>query len=193
MRSVSQNRTRTDAREVAASGWIVTDIDTCEDITAVDPKRRLPMLQSKDEGDSPPRPRWEWIGFGAIVMVVAWLPLAGLAAAIIARWHGDLMSHHASVWSDPDWRLGMLGSAVLLLPALSIVLSCVFGGYLLGRWGKRGPSDAALSAAFAILFGIGLAWARFGVTWEGLVALLLAMPSAILGSSLGGRRRGGAV
>ena len=79
---MSQNRTRTDAREVAASGWIVTDIDTCEDITAVDPKRRLPMLQSKDEGDSPPRPRWEWIGFVEDFFAVAVL-LALIVFSII--------------------------------------------------------------------------------------------------------------
>jgi hypothetical protein len=186
MRSVSQNRTRTDERELAPSGFIVTVIDPCEDITAVAPKRRLPVLQTKDEGDSPPRPRWEWIGFGAIVMVVTWLPLAGLATLVVTR-----LSERVS--SLPETDAGSSRAAILFLPAISILLACLFGGYLLGRWGKRGRADAALSAALAMLFGIGLAWARFGVTWEGLVALLLALPSAVLGASVGARRRSGAV
>jgi hypothetical protein len=144
----------------------------------VPPKRRLPVLQSKDENDSPPRPRWEWIGFGAVVMVVVWLPLAGLAALLVGRLS-------APAPSSP--------TAIAALPATSILLACLFGGYLLGRWGKRGRLDGGLAAGFAMLFGIGLSWARFGVTWEGLFALVLAVPSGVLGATLGRRRRGGVV
>jgi hypothetical protein len=163
-------------------------MDPCEDITAVAPKRRLPVLRQKDGDDSPPRPRAEWVGFGAAIMIVAWLPLAGLATAIVARMRrrmpGDL--------SDlPDARVGRLGAAMVALPALSIVLACLFGGYLLGRWGKRGRADAAASAALAMVFGIGITWTRFGMTWEGVVALVLAVPAAVLGASLGARRRTG--
>jgi hypothetical protein len=142
-------------------------------------KRRLPVLQSKDGDDSPPRPRWEWILFGALLAVVAWLPLAGLALVVVAR------------ITDPDASAGGRGAAASALPALSIVLAFLSVGYVLGRWGKRRPGDAVASAALAMLLGIALTWARFGVPpWEGSLSLLLAVPSAFFGASVGVRRGG---
>jgi hypothetical protein len=142
-------------------------------------KRRLPVLQSKDGDDSPPRPRWEWIVFGALLAIVAWLPLAGLALVMVAR-----VAH-------PDASVRGLDAATSVLPALSIILAFVSVGYVLGRWGRRGPGDAVASAALATLLGIALTWARFGVPpWEGLLSLLLAVPSAFLGASVGVRRQG---
>jgi hypothetical protein len=71
------------------------------------------------------------------------------------------------------------------------VLAIFIGGYVLGRWGesKRGI-DAASAAALAVAFGVGLTWAKSGIMWLALVALLLAVPVAVLGASLGRRRRG---
>jgi hypothetical protein len=136
----------------------------------VAPKRRLPVLQTKDGEDSPQRPRWEWIVFGAALMIVLWLPLASVVALVLAH--------------------GGLGVATLALPALSIALSFLSVSYVVGRWGKRGPGDAVASATLAMLLGLGLTWVRFGMLWEGLIALLLALPSAFVGARLGGRRRG---
>jgi len=151
----------------------------------VSAKRRLPVLQSNDDDDARRRPRWEWIGFGAVAMTVTWLPLAGLAVLVVSKLSGRATSSGEGGES--------MRAAILALPATSILLACLMGGYLLGRWGKRGRGDAALAAGCAMLFGIGLAWMRFGVRWEELIAVVVAVPAAVLGASLGGRRAGGVV
>jgi|HubBroStandDraft_1064217.scaffolds.fasta_scaffold263569_2 hypothetical protein len=151
-------------------------------------KRRLPVLQQKGGDDSPPRPRWQWVAFGAISMIVVWLPLAYAAEALVIHLQASL---NEPLWTVPDATLGKVGAVMFVGPPASLVLAVLVGGYLLGRWGeaKRGI-DAASAAALAVAFGVGLTWAKSGVMWLALAALLLAVPAAVLGASLGRRRRG---
>jgi hypothetical protein len=152
------------------------------------PKRRLPVLQAKEEDRSPPRPRWQWAAFGALSMIVTWVPLAYAAEALVAHLRANLRD---PLWTLPDATVGEMGAAMFLAPAASLVLAALAGGYLLGRWGEgSGGVDAASAASVAVLFGVGLTWAKSGVMWVALGALLLAVPAAVLGASLGRRRRG---
>jgi hypothetical protein len=143
-------------------------------------KRRLPVLQTSDEeGGShaaPPRARWEWIAFGAGMIFMAWLPLAVAVRAIAVRW-------------SPEGGASEL-LALVVLPLLSTGFAFALGGFVLGRFGQRGWGDAASSATLAIVGTIGLTWLRFGFAGEGLFAVLLAVPAAVLGASLGKRGRG---
>jgi hypothetical protein len=154
-------------------------------------KRRLPLLQQKEGNDSPhPRPRWQWVGFGAVSMIVVWVPLAYAAEELVVHLGTHLLEPLGTV---PEASTGALGLAVFVGPPASLVLAASAGGYLMGRWSeaKRGI-DAVSAAALAVLFGIGLTWAKSGVMGLALVALLLAAPAAALGASLGrgGRARG---
>jgi hypothetical protein len=150
-------------------------------------KRRLPVLQKKEGDDAPPRPRWQWVAFGAISVLVLWVPLAYVAEAWVVSLRAGLSE---PVWTSPDAELGKLGVAMFAGPALSLVLAALGGGYLLGRWGgASGPADAALAAALAVFFGVALTWAKTGLTWLALTTLVLAVPAAVLGASLGRRRR----
>jgi amino acid transporter len=151
-------------------------------------KRRLPVLQQKEGDDSPPRPRWQWVAFGAISMIVVWVPLAYAAEALVVHLQASLRE---PLWTVPDATVGKVGAVMFVGPPASLVLAIFIGGYVLGRWGesKRGI-DAASAAALAVAFGVGLTWAKSGIMWLALVALLLAVPVAVLGASLGRRRRG---
>jgi hypothetical protein len=149
----------------------------------VEPKRRLPVLQEPpaDDPDTPPRPPWQWVGFGALGIVVVWLPLAWLAALLVL---------HIGGVEAPPW-LGVL------LFGASLVLASLAGGYLVGRWGTRGvgireAALAGLSAAVAAAavgsggLSVGLRAAIFAA------AVTTAVPPAAFGGRLGMKRRSGA-
>ncbi len=140
-------------------------------------KRRLPVLKSQEE--AAPRSAWEWIVFGAAMMIVAWLPMTGVALLIVAQLGEGGKDRTAGSWVGP-----------LVMPGVAMVLAFLGAAYVLGRWGRRTPREAAAAATLANLLGVGLTWARFGFVWEALATLLIAVPAAVLGARLGGRRRG---
>jgi hypothetical protein len=160
------------------------------------PKRRLPVLQSKDGGDSPPRPRWQWVGFGAVAILVTWLPLAYVSQAILARMAAGVLNEVVS--ADPSTgtvapeELSRLSLYAWLLPTGALFLSGALGGYVLARWGDRsGRLEAAEAGGLVALFAMGLSWARSGLSFAPAVALLVVVPAAVLGASLGRRMRPG--
>jgi multisubunit Na+/H+ antiporter MnhB subunit len=142
----------------------------------VEPKRRLPVLKAPmEEGsEDPVRPPWQWVGFGTVAIFAVWLPLSWLATAVAAR-----------LGTTPG---GQLAGVVLL--AVSLGLSALAGGYLVGRWGAAGVGvrEAALAGLSTALIAVALAW-RGGVLLEALFSVVIAVPPAALGGRLGLRRR----
>jgi len=147
------------------------------------PKRRLPVLQNANEGsDEPPRPAWQWVGFGALAIVAVWVPLSALAGAVAA----SLLAHM------PDERA--LGRAAILTATAYLVelaAGAFAGGYLIGKWGPAGvgvrqAALAGLTAAAAL--GVGT-WASFGPTIGMALVAFMAPLTAALGGKVGARRR----
>ncbi len=149
----------------------------------VSPKRRLPVLKEPpgDDPDTPPRPPWQWVGFGALGIFVVWLPLAWLTTLVVLRLGG------------PEAPAAVQA----LLFAASLVLAALAGGYLVGRWGTRGVGvrEAALSGLSAGVVSAMLASGSLGAPLRLLVlavAILVAAPPAALGGRLGMKKRSGA-
>lgn len=146
----------------------------------MDSKRRLPVLKTPGEegADEPPRPPWQWVGFGAVAIFVVWTPLAYLAGLAGRRFGGGDGS--------------VLVSAGFF--ALSSVLAALAGGFLVGRWGATGAGvrEAALAGLAAALVASVLAWMQAGLSLGPLVTVLLLVPAAALGGRLGLKGRAGA-
>ena len=143
-------------------------------------KRRLPVLQepAAEDPDAPPRPPWQWVGFGALGIFAVWLPLAWLALTLVLRLGG----------------LEAPVALVAVLSAASLVLASLAGGYLIGRWGTRGVGvrDAALAGLSAALVAAAMASTRLGVGQGVIIALsavTVAVPPAALGGRLGMKKR----
>jgi hypothetical protein len=143
----------------------------------VETKRRLPVVGSSGDGvdDAPSRAPWQWVAFGALAIFATWLPLAFVATWVAARLHGSGWSPAVSV-------------AVL---ALGLALAAMAGGFLVGRWGSAdvGVREAALSGLATAAVASALAFGAPGATWGAVMTVLLAVPFAALGSTLGLRRR----
>jgi hypothetical protein len=143
-------------------------------------KRRLPVLKTPGEegADEPPRPPWQWVGFGAVAIFVVWTPLAYLAGLAAMRF--DLLER------------APVARALVFAP--SLLLSAMAGGYLVGRWGTRGVGvrEAALAGLAAALVATVLAWGSTGFSLGPLVTVVLAVPAAALGGRLGLKGRAGA-
>jgi hypothetical protein len=146
-------------------------------------KRRLPLLNASGEAEEPVRSAWQWVGFGALAIFTAWVPLLAIAVA--------LASQTLARASDP----AALGRAALLANGLYLAglsLGALAGGYLVGRWG---PADvgvrqgAAAGASAAVLLGLG-SWLSSGPSLGLLVVAILTPAVAALGGRLGLRGRG---
>lgn len=142
------------------------------------------MLQNPPDGsDGPPRPAWQWVGFGALAIVALWVPLSGLVGAVAAQ-------------SLPPTSDGAaLGRAALFTSAAylaELALGAFAGGYLIGKWGPPGlgvrqAALAGLAAATVLAAGT---WASLGPTIGGVLAILVVSPAmAALGGRTGARRR----
>src|ERR1700761_6756458 len=99
------------------------------------PKRRLPLLQSNPDpaGEAPPRRPWQWIGFGALAVFTAWIPLASLGLLAAAAFGRRVSPVEVSPQVTPA---GEVGAAVILAGALA--LGAALGGVLVGKWGPSG-------------------------------------------------------
>jgi MFS family permease len=158
-------------------------------------RRRLPVLQSNDEGkggggEGEDRPPWHWSAIGAVATFVVWLPLAFLTAALLK---GVL---HGGDRIDPETASRAAVAAVIVLNALAFALGAFAAGLLVGRvGGKAGRREATVSglAAAVIAWGYAAAdGARSGLlVWALLLALMagLGAGSAYLGGRLGLRLR----
>jgi hypothetical protein len=146
----------------------------------VEQKRRLPLLASNGEPAEPPRPSWQWVVFGALAIVVVWLPLAALAITAAGA-------------------AGVRNGLMALASASALSAASFAGGFLVGKWGgpRAGVREAALAGLIAGLVGVVASSIElpFGAGSVVLVLLstvavgLLATPAAALGGRAGVRRR----
>jgi MFS family permease len=159
------------------------------------PKKRLPVLQNEDEDDeAQDRPPWHWSAIGMIATFLAWLPLASIANALVARMlrSVDPAEDAALAAAAPaKVRAIMIG-----VNALCFALAALAGGYLVGRFGGRaGRREATLSGLLAAVLAWGIAMAQSPVIEIVVWSLLLVVIGAIgagaayLGGRVGLRRR----
>jgi hypothetical protein len=151
----------------------------------VDRKRRLPLLPAEGSpGDGDPvRPPWQWVGFGALAIFTAWLPLSAIAGAIASRTAASV-----GVGEAPLARIGV---AIVAMHAVALALGSFAGGFLVGRWGGRGVGlrEAALAGLAAALAAIGAAWATSGFSPGSAFVVAVTVPSAVVGGWRGLRAR----
>jgi hypothetical protein len=144
-------------------------------------KRRLPVLQTNDDDEGPPRPRWQWALIGAVAVLLSWLLLAMIATPLAGR-VGD---------SDP--AAGPRGAQVAALVvgnALALLLAAVAGGYLVGRFGGLARArEAASAGALAALAGAALALASGAAAGSHVAAA--ALLALVVGIGTGGGWLGG--
>jgi hypothetical protein len=158
-------------------------------LDVLSPKRRLTVLQSSDDPDTPPRPRWQWVVFGALIILIAWLPLAyaaeSLSVRLIAASLGKLDVRAVS----PEEQ-GRLSFVLWILPVTALAIAASAGGYVLGRWGERVTTrEAAGAGALVALLPVVLSGVRSGASWTSLAGLAVAVPAAALGARVGRRWR----
>jgi len=151
-----------------------------------DPRRRLPVLQTASEPEEPPRPPWHWVGFGAVAIFVAWLPLAWAAEAVSRRLTEGGLERLATL--SRHERLALL-ARIAIPQALALVLAATAGGFLVTRFGRGTRTRDAAFAGLAVgLLALGLTFAQTGISLAPLVVPLLATASAAGGGALGARR-----
>jgi tRNA-(ms[2]io[6]A)-hydroxylase len=145
-------------------------------------KRRLPVLQSNEDDDGPPRPRWQWALIGAVAVVLCWLLLAMVATPLAGR------------VGEADPATGPRGAQVAALVvgnALALLLAALAGGYLVGRFGGLARvREAAVAGALAALAGSALALASgaaAGSAGAGAALVALVVGIGAGGGWLGGR------
>jgi hypothetical protein len=149
------------------------------------PKRRLPVLNSPsaEENESDRRAPWQWVGFGALAIFTAWIPLAALAAAAAAR----LPAGADARGNAP----ALVGLAVVALYGAALALGAALGGFLVGRWGAAGVGvrEAALAGLGAAIVAGAATWVSLGPSVGALFVAGVALPMAALGGRAGLRRR----
>jgi hypothetical protein len=149
----------------------------------MEPKRRLPLLKEPggDEAEVPRAP-WQWVAFGALAIVVVWVPLAWLSVLGAARVGAGA--------SGAAQSAAVVVERTLVLAA-GLATAAFAGGYLVGRWGHAGAGvrEAALAGLVAALAATLLAWITLGVSLGSLATVVIAVPTAALGGRIGRRRR----
>jgi hypothetical protein len=149
------------------------------DPSKLSPKRRLPVLNrpSAPPDEGPIRRPWQWIGFGALAIFTAWIPLAALAAAAVAQL--------------PSGAGAAAGLALLGLYATALALGAALGGFLVGRWGAAGVGvrEAALAGLGAAGIAAAATWVSYGPSPGALLVAVVAVPTAALGGRTGLRAR----
>ena len=147
------------------------------------PKRHLTVLNNKEanadptgDGSAPRRP-WQWVGFGALAIFTAWIPLAGLAGAAAARLGESTFAG--------------AGIGIVTVYAAALALGAALGGFLVGRWGTAGVGlrEAALAGLGASAVAVGITWVSFGPSVGTLLVAAVATPMAAVGGRFGLRAR----
>jgi hypothetical protein len=160
-------------------------------------KRKLPMIQSRPDDDTPKRPRSHWIGFGLVAIFTLWVPLAAIAEMVkkhaIVSYLGDRSGEdqiQLAVASLSDRDHTRLTAVIIVVPMIALALASLGGGYLIGRFGgEAGIREGALSGAGAALVAVLLAWSAGGITWGSLLSIAIAVPFGALGARIGLRAR----
>jgi len=155
------------------------------------------LRENAAEDEAADRPPWHWVGFGAVALLVVWLPLAAVAEVVATRAAAPFIGH-VDRPAEAAEAVGQLSPAarrhvtlVLIgLPVASLVLAAFAAGFVVGRWGGRaGTAEAALAGALAALLVAGLTCASAGASWTALAALVPAAAAAALGGAVGRKRR----
>ncbi len=143
------------------------------------------MLQPARDGPEEVRPRWQWVSFGALAILVVWVVLASATQLAVSALAG-----HGTPEDEVGSRSVALGAVVLVLRSGSLALAGWAGGFLLGRWGQSvGVRESATAGLVVASFAVTLSWAQGGVVWGALLALPLAMGPAAIGAWMGRRAR----
>jgi hypothetical protein len=111
------------------------------------PKRRLPVVQPRDDDEALPRPPWQRVAIGAAATLLAWVLLANVG--------GALASAAARSIDGPAAAIVALG---VHLGALS--LAAMLGGVLAARSGAVSAREPALAGGAAVIVGWSLAGLR---------------------------------
>jgi len=132
------------------------------------PKRRLPVLQNKDEDEGEERPAWHWVVLTAATTLLAWLLIAAVTNAVVRS-------------ASPQWAL--------VANALALALSAGLAGALAGKFGTRAEvRHAALGGFLTAAFGCALTWrALSGSPATFAATLILASTIATAGAAIGFR------
>jgi hypothetical protein len=160
-------------------------------------KHRLKVLRPDDDPDEPPRPTWQWVGFGVVAIFAAWVPLSvvtqGIAARFVLARLGEVDSaagtaaRLAALPEAEQWRMGML---LFVLSTTTLALAAAGGGFLVGRYGESaGVREAALSGAVAVAIAALMTAVSGGASLLSLAGLVVAVPVAAVGARLGLRLR----
>ena len=172
-------------------------------------RRRLPVIQSAppkkeapteeeehDENAIETRPPWHWVGFGTIAIFAAWLPLAYVAQAAVARVLAQRFGAEATaetiataMASMPAGERARLTSLLALPNAVAVAVACFAGGYLVGRFGS-GTTSREAGTAGAMVALVALVLALGGGVASGVTALVTAVVTLVLTvgfSTWGGR------
>lgn len=173
-------------------------------------KRRLPVLNASKPAPKPAasvddeapevRPGWHWVGFGAVAVFAAWLPLASLSQWFVSGFLQRRMGHAASSPEEVSTWLATLsasGRAQIILWTIvphvtALSLASLGGGYIVGRYappyvGIRGGASAGLGAG---LVAVVLSVSTSGFSAALVVVLVLTTLFASLGARLGLKKRG---
>ncbi|HEX4446429.1 MAG TPA: hypothetical protein VH044_06830 [Polyangiaceae bacterium] len=151
-------------------------------------RRHLPVLKNTEgpADDAASRRPWQWVGFGALAIFTAWIPLAALAGLLAVRIAAPAGGPDAATTGTPA-----TGLAVVAVYAGALAIGAVLGGLLVGRWGPSGVGvrEAALAGLAAALVAGGVTWASFGPSPGALFLAVVAVPAAALGGRSGTRAR----
>jgi hypothetical protein len=146
----------------------------------VDRKRRLPIVSSSDDAAREPvtRAAWQWVGFGAIAIVVVWVPLAALAASVTGRWTAD--------GGGPD-LLQRRAVAFAATSAFALALAAFAGGLLVGTWGGTagGARGGAAAGLVVGVVAVVASWLALGFAPGMPIAAAISVAFAAMGGQLG--------
>lgn len=130
--------------------------------TGVTEKRRLPLIQPvADAGpDDLPRPAWQWVVFGAGLIVALW---AGLAL-IVSPLSTYLLARQLGHWGTPEElssRLAAAPAGVLRTIAFenlamhlgALGVASIGGSFVVGRWSPGRAVRQAASSGSLVSFG----------------------------------------
>jgi hypothetical protein len=157
-------------------------------------KRKLPVLnRSPESPDEAPRPPWHWVGFGAVLVFAAWLPLAWIAEGAKRRVIATLIGPVADAAGVEAAMNRLAGSsrivfvlATLGLPALAMAVGAAAAGYVVGRYGGTTTArEAGLAGVASGLLACALAWTTAGFSAPLVGIVLILGPAAWIGGRRG--------
>lgn len=149
-------------------------------------------------GDDPDaieaRPPWHWVGFGAVAIFAAWLPLAylaqGLGERLVAKRFDGLPREEIVVrvaamsTGERLWVFAPLAAMHLF----ALAAAAVAGGWLVGRYGSGSTvREPALAGGVVALMAVTLS-ASSGSVGNLIATGALTVLVAVGGAALGGRR-----